>query len=73
MTELPSAENVTVSVSTTLHLVLRDDGTVRSARFEPPVAPDVNACATQPIYRARFTHGGAVSIGVDFKAPSSAQ
>jgi hypothetical protein len=67
----PSAANVTVSVSTTLHLTLHGDGTVRGARFDPPVAPDVNACAAQSIYRARFTHGGTADIAVDFREPSS--
>ncbi|MGH7440886.1 MAG: hypothetical protein ACRENE_34855, partial [Polyangiaceae bacterium] len=59
------AENVTVVVSTTLHLDLADDGTVRAARFEPPVAPDVNVCASPSIYRARFPHGGTATIRVD--------
>jgi hypothetical protein len=72
MVERPSAENVTVSVSTTLYLTLSDDGSVRSARFEPPVAPGVNACAAQSIYRTRFTHGGTATIPVDIKVPSSA-
>jgi hypothetical protein len=60
----PQVENVTVVVSTTLHLDLADDGSVRAARFEPPVAPDVNACAASIIYRMRFTHGGTVAIPV---------
>jgi hypothetical protein len=72
MAERPSAENVTVSVSTTLHLTLHEDGSVQSARFDPPVAPDVNACAAQSIYKTRFAHGGAATIAVDFMAPSSA-
>jgi hypothetical protein len=66
MSTRPHADNVTVVVSTTLHLELADDGSVRAARFEPPVAPDVNTCAAQAIYRARFTHGGAATIAVDF-------
>ena len=66
MAERPRADNVTVVVSTTLHLDLADDGTVRSARFDPPVAPDVNACAAQSIYRARFAHGGAIALSIDF-------
>jgi hypothetical protein len=69
--ERQSAANVTVSVSTTLHLSLHGDGTVRGARFEPPVAPDVNACAAQSIYRIRFTHGGTADIAVDVREPSS--
>jgi hypothetical protein len=67
----PSAANVTVSVSTTLRLALRDDGSVRSARFDPPVAPDVNACAAQSIYKTRFAHGGSAAVSVDFKEPST--
>jgi hypothetical protein len=71
LADRPSAANVTVSVATTLHLGLRDDGSVRSAWFDPPVAPDVNACAVQSIYKTRFAHGGAASIAVDFREPSS--
>jgi hypothetical protein len=62
----PRADNVTVVVSTTLHLDLFDDGAVRAARFDPPVAPDVNACAALAIYRERFGHGGTADIRVDF-------
>jgi ferric-dicitrate binding protein FerR (iron transport regulator) len=60
-------DSVTVVVSTTLVLQLHEDGTVSSARFEPPVAPDVNACSAESIYRARFTHGGTVSIPISVK------
>jgi hypothetical protein len=67
MAERPRAENVTILVRTTLRLTLGDDGWVQSARFDPPVAPDVNACAAQSIYRTHFDHGGSVSLAVDFK------
>ena len=66
MAERPRADNVTVVVNTTLHLDLADDGTVRFARFEPPVAPEVNTCSVAAIYRERFSHGGSVSVPVDF-------
>lgn len=62
----PRPLDMTVVVSTTLHLWVGDDGNVRSARFEPPVAPDVNACAAEEIYRTRFTKTGSVKIRVDF-------
>ncbi len=62
MAEQTPAENVTVQVKTTLYLSLQDDGSVRAARFEPPVAPDVNECATPAIYKAHFAHGGSVSV-----------
>jgi hypothetical protein len=63
----PRAENVTVLVSTTLHLDVGDDGMVKTARFEPPVMPDVNECASRWIYRVHFPHPGPLAIGIDFK------
>jgi ferric-dicitrate binding protein FerR (iron transport regulator) len=75
MTEGTHADGVTVVVSTTLHLELNDDGSVRSARFEPPVAPDVNACAATSIYKTRFDPAfvtRSVAIPVDVRVPSSA-
>jgi hypothetical protein len=72
LAERPRGDNVTVVVSTTVHLALGSDGTVKSARFDPPVAPDVNACASGAIYKARFAHGGSVDIPIDFTLPSSA-
>ena len=45
----------------------RDDGSGHAPRASiRPVAPDVNACAAQAIYRARFGHGGTVAIPIDF-------
>jgi hypothetical protein len=67
MAERPRVENVTVVVRTTLRLELEDDGTVRAARFDPPVAPDVNACAVTSIYKVRFAHGGTEAISIDFE------
>ena len=64
--EHPRPADMTVMVSTTLHLWVGDDGNVRSARFEPPVARDVNACAATGIYGTRFTKTGSVKIRVDF-------
>ncbi|HEY3819109.1 MAG TPA: FecR domain-containing protein [Polyangiaceae bacterium] len=72
LAERPRADNVTVVVSTTVRLGVGADGSVTSARFDPPVAPDVNACASAVIYKTRFAHGGSVSIPVDLKLPSSA-
>jgi hypothetical protein len=66
MAERTPGENVTVVVETTLYLGLQDDGSVRLARFEPPVAPDVNECATPAIYKARFGHGGSTSLVLSY-------
>jgi ferric-dicitrate binding protein FerR (iron transport regulator) len=67
MRERPRAENVTVVVSTTLYLDVGDDGAVRSARFDPPVLPEVNGCAAAAIYKTHFPHAGAVAIPIEFK------
>jgi ferric-dicitrate binding protein FerR (iron transport regulator) len=72
LAERPHADNVTVMVSTTVRISLAADGTVSSAKFDPPVAPDVNACASGAIYKARFSHGGSVAVPVDLRLPSSA-
>jgi len=72
LAERPRADNVTVVVSTTVRVGVGPDGAVTSARFDPPVAPDVNACASAAIYKVRFAHGGSVAIPVDLKLPSSA-
>lgn len=69
MAARPSAENVTVVVNTTLHVDLDDAGNVRAARFDPPVAPGVNACAAVAIYRTRWAHAGSADVPVDFKVP----
>jgi FecR protein len=63
----PRVENVTVLVSTTLHLDVGDDGMVKTARFEPPVLPEVNECASRWIYKLHFAHPGPLAIGIDFK------
>jgi hypothetical protein len=60
-----SLDNVTVVVTTTLHLDLDADGNVRAARFAPSVATDVNTCAAPVIYRTRFTHDGTADVPID--------
>jgi hypothetical protein len=72
LAERPRADNVTVEVNTIVRLEVDADGTVLHARFDPPVTPDVNACASGPIYRTRFAHGGSVAVPVEFRVPSSA-
>jgi hypothetical protein len=65
--EEPHADNVTVAFESTLYLQIGEDGSVRSARFDPPVAPDVNTCAAPLIYSARFERGGSLTVPIDFK------
>lgn len=67
MAERLHADDVTVVVSTTLYLRVQEDGMVRSAHFDPPVAPDVNTCAAQSIYKTRFAHAGELTIPISVK------
>jgi hypothetical protein len=46
-------DGVVVSVSSTLEVTLRDDGSVQSLRFDPPVRADLQECA-QSIWGSRF-------------------
>jgi hypothetical protein len=67
MGKRPRDENVTVFVHTTLYLDIGDDGSVRSARFDPPVAPEVNDCASAAIYKSHFPRDTAVAIPIEFR------
>lgn len=59
--------SVEMSVSSTLRLQLNADGTVRSARFDPPLKPELVACAGTAI-AGRFAEGGGnLDIPVSFK------
>jgi hypothetical protein len=56
-----------MQVSCIVHLTLEPDGTVQSAVFEPPLAPDLNECLSPTIYRLRFDHGGTAHVPMVFK------
>jgi hypothetical protein len=56
---------VVVTVSTHVEIQVADTGMVSTAHFDPPLAPEVQECAAQTIYRTRFGTPGAVSILVD--------
>jgi hypothetical protein len=60
-------EDVTITVSSKLVLRIGDDGAVMSARFEPPLAPEVQTCASGVIYGARFAAAGTRTIPLDFQ------
>ncbi|HWL85446.1 MAG TPA: hypothetical protein VNO21_06570, partial [Polyangiaceae bacterium] len=53
---------VRVTVSSTLSLKVAEDGSVYFARFNPPLSPEAQECASHVIYKTRFTHGGDVEI-----------
>lgn len=61
----PDAARVTVS--STLRLTLRADGTVSSARFDPPLAPAVMTCAQGVLFGGAFAPGTpSLSIALSF-------
>ncbi|APR82285.1 Dihydrolipoamide acyltransferase [Minicystis rosea] len=61
------SSTVEMSVSSTLRLQLNADGTVRSARFDPPLKPELVSCAGGAI-AGRFAEGGGnLDIPVTFK------
>jgi len=62
----PPAPGVKLTVSTVVDVTIADDGFIQRARFDPPLAPDTQACATSALYRVRFTRGGSVSIPIDY-------
>ena len=60
------SDGVVVTVSSRLDLRVGDKGIVESARFDPPLAPEVQECAASAIYGVRFSAPGAVSVPIDF-------
>ncbi|MEP7125175.1 MAG: FecR domain-containing protein [Byssovorax sp.] len=57
-----------VSVVSTLHLTLQADGSVRSARFDPPLKPELMACAGGAI-AGKFVDGNRqIDLPVSFHA-----
>jgi len=59
--------SVHVSISSTLRIVVKADGTVRSARFDPPLKPEFQTCAGGAI-AGRFAEGEReLTIPVSFE------
>lgn len=61
------AATVKVTVSSKLTLKIGPDGSVQSARFDPPLAPEARECATRVIYGAKFDHPGNVEIPIEIE------
>jgi hypothetical protein len=57
-----SAAGVSVSVSSTLTVQTREDGTVKSASFSPPLRAEMQSCAVF-LFRSKLT-GGARTLAV---------
>ena len=56
------ATSVKVTVSSRLELRVNPDGFVEFARFDPPLVPEVQTCASTSIYKTRFVRSGTITI-----------
>lgn len=61
------AASVKVTVSSKLTLKIGPGGSVQSARFDPPLAPEARECATRVIYGVKFDHPGNVEIPIEIE------
>jgi hypothetical protein len=63
----PGSSSVQISVSSTFRIQVNDDGSIRQARFDPPLKPELSTCAGGAI-AGRFAPGtGNLDIPVSFK------
>lgn len=58
-------QGVRVTVSSTLHLKVGASGSVESARFDPPLDPEVQTCAAATIYATKFGDPGPLTIPIE--------
>jgi hypothetical protein len=61
------AASVKVTVSSKLTLEIGPEGSVQSARFDPPLAPEARECATRVIYGAKFEGPRTVEIPIEIE------
>lgn len=62
-------ENVRVTVTSSLELKIAAGGDVETARFNPPLLPEIQSCAAAAIYKAKLAdaaQGSVVTIPIDF-------
>jgi hypothetical protein len=61
------ASEVKVTVTSTLKLKVSATGEVQTAQFDPPLMPDVQACAATAIYKTQFgQETGLVTVPIEF-------
>lgn len=60
------ADDVHVTVNSTLRLRVSAAGAVESAQFTPPLLPDIQSCAAQSIYKTKLDETGLVTIPIEF-------
>jgi hypothetical protein len=60
----PHSTDLTITVSSSLTVDVQDDGFARLASFDPPLAPDIQTCASHTIYSTRFVSPGVHKISI---------
>ena len=60
------ADDVHVTVNSTLRLRVSAAGAVESAQFTPPLSPDIQSCAAKAIYKTKLDETGLVTIPIEF-------
>ncbi|MBX3190594.1 MAG: hypothetical protein KF819_26575 [Labilithrix sp.] len=63
---LSRSSDVRVTVTSTLRLKTGASGDVEAAQFDPPLRPEIQACAAQAIYDAKLDAGATVTIPIEF-------
>jgi hypothetical protein len=63
----PHSTDLTITVSSILTVDVQDDGFARLASFDPPLAPDIQACASRAIYSTRFVNSGQHKISIELE------
>jgi hypothetical protein len=58
-------EGVVITVSTRMELHVGDDGMIGHSSFDPPLAPDVQACVSGTLSATRFAQPGTVTVSID--------
>lgn len=57
-------ENVRVTMTSSLKLKIAAGGEVETAQFDPPLLPEIQACAATAIYKAKITDAAAGTVVV---------
>jgi hypothetical protein len=57
---------VRVTVTSNLNLQVSETGEVESARFSPPLLPEIQTCAAQTIYHTKLDETGLVTIPIAY-------
>lgn len=60
-----SAEQVRTTLTSKLDLTVGDDGVPTLAQFTPPLAPDIQTCTAEAIYKMKLDETGKIAVPID--------